>query len=73
MEEKVVRSAQIKTDFAYVDDGVLMVNAPLMLVQVESGSDLTNLTQCKPGTIAFTAGFATIWQLGTSGTWAEVE
>ena len=73
MEEKEVRNVVDITNFAYVKDGVLFTNAPIQLYMVESSSDLTNLTQAKPGSFAFTAGMGSVWNLDADGSWQSVE
>ena len=60
-------------DTDYVENGKIHKNAPIKLVLVGSQSDLALLTDYEPGTIAYTAAFATMWQLGVDGTWAEFE
>jgi len=59
---------------AYVKDGVLHENESIAVVMVESESDLTTLTleYVNPGAVAFTAGFAQVWQIDTDGVWHEV-
>lgn len=61
----------------YVKEGVLHVNSKGFIgnVQVESAEDLTELAEMRlfaPGTLAQTAGYQNIWELGTDGTWAVV-
>ena len=56
-----------------VKDGQLGNITPV-LVMVESESDLTTiLHQVQPGSIAYLAGFGTLWQLDASETWQGVE
>ncbi len=57
----------------YVQDGVVYKNSPMNIVLVSSQSDLSLLDEYEPGTIAYTAGFATMWQKSSAGTWAEME
>jgi len=61
----------------YVKDGVLHVGSKGFSgnVQVESADDLTALAAMgllTPGTLAHTAGYQNIWELGTDGAWAVV-
>ena len=57
----------------YIKDGTIYQNSPLQVVLIESESDLDNLTDLyEPGTIAYTAGFAGMWQLDSEGNWVEV-
>ncbi len=73
MEEVEVRNVVDLTNFAYVKDGVLYVNAPIQLFMVESSSDLTGLTQAKPGSFAFVAGLGSVWHMDADGSWQSVE
>lgn len=56
----------------YVKDGVLHVNSEARAVCVTSENDLDELTGYSPGSIAFTAGYKKIWQLGADGTWVDL-
>lgn len=56
----------------YVKDGVLYKGNVADSVMIESSSDLASLTDLTPGSIAYTAGFASMWQLSASGTWVEM-
>lgn len=53
-------------------DGELIREIPCRAVMVTAESDLANLPDYQPGTLAFTAGFATMWQKDAEGTWQEV-
>lgn len=46
-----------------VVDGKLVTSIPSGLVMVEASTDLTELGDYPPGTIAFTAGYKGVWQL----------
>ena len=39
---------------------------------VESADDLTNLPDCAPGSLAYTAGYALIWHKNLTGEWVVV-
>lgn len=57
----------------YVKDGTLHrgANAPSVMVTAEA--DLSQLPDVyPPGTIAYTAGFKAMWQLGADGTWESM-
>lgn len=54
----------------YLQNGVIHKNADTQMVLVSSQSDLSQLTDYAPGTIAFTAGFGSLWQKAPNGTWA---
>ena len=73
MEVKnMTRNANKVFDIGVLDvvvDGVLKEDYPCKAVMVESSSDLANLPDYAPGTIAFTAGFGTMWQKDSDGTW----
>lgn len=55
----------------YVKDGEIFRNVPLQLVEVSSESELSILTDFLPGTIAYIAGFQSMWQKAPDGTWAS--
>lgn len=48
----------------YVKDGVIYKNAPVKNVMVSSEDDLDLLEYYELGTIAYTAGYFSIWQKG---------
>lgn len=56
----------------YVKDGELHTNVSGLSVMVESQSDLASLTDYPPSTIAYTAGFGSMWQLDADGTWQSI-
>lgn len=56
----------------YVLNGEVIKDAPTKSVMVTAQSDLASLTGYEAGTIAYTAGFANMWQLSAAGTWVEV-
>ena len=57
----------------YVDaDGNIQRDKNQVSVLVRDETDLALLTDYAVGTIAYTAGFADIWQLGADGEWTEV-
>ncbi len=56
----------------YVKDGSVVKDVPTKPVMVEEEGDLDNLTGYEAGTIAFTAGFANMWQLGADGDWVSI-
>lgn len=56
----------------YVKSGEVEKNAVAQSIMVESSSDLTGLVGYAPGSIAFTAGFGSMWQLDADGEWVEV-
>ena len=61
--------------FRYMKDGELCPGDKLndrTPIQVESKSDLANLTDTFTGTIAYTAGFKNMWQLAADGTWEAI-
>lgn len=77
MEKAQLYSARVKTqvngDYDYVKDGIIYMGGEGGAVMVESEDDLALLGGYQPGTIAFTAGFAKMWQLDTADAWVEVE
>ncbi len=57
----------------YVDgNGKIKTEVPVACVMVRSSADKSLLADYEPGTIAFTAGFAAIWQKKADGTWADI-
>lgn len=56
----------------YVQNGVLHVNSEARAVCVTGQNDLAELTGYSPGSIAFTAGYKNIWQLGADGAWVDL-
>lgn len=77
MNQKLVSpsGASVSTNalMDYVKGGELYVNAGARSVCVTGQGDLANLPQdYPPGSVAFTAGFKRIWQLGADGTWVDL-
>ena len=59
----------------YVDSGGLLhINEKARSILVRNESDLSNLPSgiYIPGTIAYTAGFQSMWQLNSSGSWVSM-
>lgn len=56
----------------YIKNGAIIANTMASIIMVESESDLSDLTGCIPGSIAYTAGFGSMWQLDADGVWQEV-
>lgn len=56
-----------------VKGGVLHVSRPPRAVQVESEADLFFLGELPAGSIAYTAGYAQMWQLSAAGSWEAIE
>lgn len=71
-EYEFAQRAQTVSEIDYVQDGVLHICAPSEGVMVESEDQLEGLPDYRPGTIAFTAGFKKMWQLGADGTWEAI-
>ena len=59
-------------DIDYVKGGEIYKHANCSCILVGSSADLTLLTGYEPGSVAFTAGFANLWQLDASGTWQSM-
>ncbi len=66
------RSDDMENVNDYVKDGKLYENVPITAVMIESPSDLNSLEGFYPGSIAYVAGFTSMWQLGADGEWAVV-
>jgi hypothetical protein len=57
----------------YVQDGALHRGANAPSVMVTAQADLAELPDVyPPGTIAYTAGFKAMWQLGADGVWVSM-
>lgn len=56
----------------YVKNEIIYRNNPSQCVMVNSEGDLSRLSSYSPGTIAYTAGFVSMWQKSLDGTWVEV-
>ncbi len=56
----------------YVSNGKIYKNSSMQMVLVSSENDLSLLDKYAPGTIAHTAGFASMWQKSASGEWIPV-
>ena len=56
----------------YVKNGEVYKNNPAKSVMVSGQADLASLTGYGPGTMAYTAGYKSMWQLSVSGEWVAV-
>lgn len=57
----------------YMEHGQLVQARNPMNIMVESESDLTALAgKVDPGSIAYTAGYGSAWQLDASGAWQTI-
>ena len=65
---EMLRSASV---IDVIKDGRLVRNVPATRILVTSESDLSHL-QCCPGSIAYTAGFQSAWQLAADGRWISM-
>lgn len=63
---------QTSPELDYVKNGSVYRGSAAASVLVESQSDLTNLDGYAPGTVAYTAGFGSMWQLAANGSWVEL-
>ena len=63
---------QTNGNIDYVANGRLHTNTPIKSVMITAETDLALLTGYEPGTIAYTAGFGSMWQLAADGTWASI-
>ena len=61
-----------KNNLTYVKDGMIYSNISAPSILVESETDLDILGNYPPGSIAYTVGFANMWQKGTDGNWEEI-
>ena len=57
----------------YIDsDGNIRTDEKQAAVMVRNQSDLASLINYDAGTIAYTAGFGSMWQKSAAGTWEEI-
>lgn len=69
--DKVIDTVQADVD--YIDsDGNAHIHSKVSEVIVTDASDLAGLTGYGVGSIAYTAGFANMWQLSASGDWVAI-
>lgn len=69
MLTELIKSSQLD----YIDaNGDLIKGVTASAVMVTAEADLANLTDYEPGSIAYVAGFGSMWQLGADGTWETV-
>lgn len=71
-EDLYFKMALVPGTYDAVVDGELKTNCQSRIVFVTSESDLANLPEYAPGTLAATYGLDSVWQLDDSGTWVEV-
>ena len=63
----------VQHDNAYIDsDGDLHIHTAITGIMVTSADDLEELTDFNPASIAYTAGFTNVWQLGADGEWVAI-
>lgn len=72
-EGKYVDVVNSSGNLDYIKNNVIHHNIEMQIVLVNSQSELSALSDYDPGSIAFTAGFANMWQKKTDGTWAAFE
>ena len=74
--KNMTRTARKVLDLGMIDvvdsDGKVLEDVPCKGVMVTAESDLANLPDYQPGTIAFVAGFGSMWQKSAAGTWVEL-
>lgn len=56
----------------YIKNGKIFKNSAMQMVLVSGTQDLNLLSEYAPGTIAYTAGFETMWQKSASGQWVQI-
>lgn len=61
------------TGIDYVKDGVLYRGSTGGGVLVESESDLAELPEYRPGTLAHTAGYQKVWETDSDGQWVTIK
>ena len=74
--KNMTRTARKVLDLGMIDvvdsDGVLREDVPCKGVMVTAQTDLANLPDYQPGTIAFVAGFGSMWQKSAAGEWVSM-
>lgn len=68
-EKQYIDLVSTQSMTAYVQDGAIVKKSPIAMVLVSSESELDLLDDFAPGTIAYTAGFAKMWQKAPNGNW----
>ena len=67
-----IMRVQTRNETDYIRNETLYRGSGSGSVMVTSSSDLSDITGYAPGTIAYTAGFGSMWQLAASGSWVEI-
>ena len=63
----------LKEGTTYMEHGLMVQARNPLNIMVESESDLTALAgKVDPGSIAYTAGYGSAWQLDASGAWQTI-
>lgn len=65
-------STQSQGEVTYVKNGNIYRGVTSQSVLVGSQADLVLLDFCQPGSMAHTAGYQKVWELGVDGTWEEM-
>ena len=69
IEEKLSKTGRVD----YIRDGILHRGANVPSILVNEQSELDALPKdYPPGTVAYTAGFKAMWQLGANGVWVSL-
>jgi len=63
--------SSIGTD--YVKNGILHRGPSSNGILVESESDLSELPEYRPGTLAHTAGYVHVWEIDADGEWITIK
>lgn len=67
-----ITRVQTSSEVDYVKDEKLYKGSRGASVLVTAQSDLANLSGYAPGTVAYTAGFGSMWQLDADDNWVEI-
>ena len=67
-----IMRVQTRQETDYIKGDTIYRGSGSASVMVTSSSDLANITGHAPGTIAYTAGFAKMWQLAANGSWVAI-
>lgn len=69
----IIGRQQTSGETDYIKGGALYRGANAASILVGSANDLLDLTDIyAPGTVAYTAGFKTLWQLSADGVWETI-
>lgn len=72
MMNKHLKGSQELGNTDYILNGEIVENVPVICVMISAETDLELLSDYRPGTVAYTAGFANAWQKSAAGEWVSM-